>query len=991
MPQLPEIADNTFPQCAGIYYSVDSEGRLLQWNSEFEYVTGRVSGDLMGRKLLDVVMAGDRGIVQQALDDALRRGMNEFCARIHTSDGTVEYLFRLLANIDEKGNQRSITGVAQRLLEQRKQWDELDIISTRLREQQSALLQLSRNRFNNANYLEQLQIYTTEIVARTLRVERVSLWLFDDAREKIECHDLFQHSQCEHTSASVLNVADFPVYFNTIDQGRCLAADDALSDPLTAEFVEVYLKPQRIGAMLDAPLRIAGQVIGVLCCEHVGASRHWHLDEENFVASVADHLALNIEIDQHRRSQEALACSLNEWDSAMDAVEDIIYMVDLDDRLIRANQNFFQTTGLQEQEICGQNIAHLLHPQSWEQADESRATGFNHCEVTLFMERDDPYNFTGHPVELIVRIVRNKDNEPYALLTCLRDLSKVRAAEDAYHDLHEYIDTLMESTSEGIIGVDRALRCTFVNQAAMDMLGFSASEMQGQDIHMLIQHSSEDSKPLQKKDSKIARSINEGRGFRVESAVLWTKSKRCIHVRYSANPTYEHGEISGAVLVFRNMSESMAMASQMDYLASHDALTGLLNRYEFDRCLKKALKGAKLKNERHVLFYMDLDQFKVVNDTSGHLAGDELLKLLSRVLQKEVRNGDTLARLGGDEFGVLLKNCDLNQARQVSKKLQRAVRNFRFHMEDKTFSIGVSIGIVEIASYSQGDDANVLSLADSACFLAKEEGRNRIHIYHRNDEDLARQHGEMQWVSRIQKALEQDLLEIFCQRIVPVGRSNEGIGHVEVLVRMIDENGETIPPGAFIPAAERYNLMSELDRWVINHTFAWLRDNRKSMAHMITTINISGQSLGDERFLNDLIFMLSNYEIAPTSICFEITETAAVGNLSSAVSFIKDLKLLGCKFALDDFGSGMSSFAYLKNLPVDYLKIDGSLVKDIATDVVNFSMVEAINRVGRVMGLQTIAEFVENQAILEKLEEIGVDYAQGFGVARPISSKHFRP
>ncbi|HEB55808.1 MAG TPA: EAL domain-containing protein [Gammaproteobacteria bacterium] len=987
MSQLPEIADSTFPQCAGIYYSVDSDGRLLQWNSEFEYVTGRVSGDLMGRKLLDVIMVGDRAIVQQALDDALRRGMNEFCARIDTSDGTVEYLFRLLANIDEKGNQRSITGVAQRLLEQNRQWNELDIINTRLREQQSALLQLSRNRFNNTNYLEQLQIYATEIVARTLRVERVSLWLFDDMREKIECQDLFQHHQCEPARVPALNVADFPVYFRTIDEGRCLAADDALSDPFTEELADVYLKPQGIVAMLDAPLRIAGQVVGVLCCEHLGESRHWHLDEENFVASVADYLALNIEIDQHRRSQEALACSLNEWDYAMDAVEDIIYMVDLDDCLIRANQNFFQTTGLQEWEICGQNIARFLHPQSWEQA----GTGFKHREVTLFMERDDPYNFTGHPVELIVRIVKNRNGEPYALLNCLRDLSKVRAAEDAYHDLHEYIDTLMESTSEGIIGVDRELRCTFVNQAAMDMLGFSASDMQGQDIHMLIQHSSEDSKPLQKKDSKIARSISEGRGFRVESAVLWTKSKRCIHVRYSSNPTYEHGEISGAVLVFRNMSESMAMASQMDYLASHDALTGLLNRYEFDRCLKKALKGARLKNERHVLFYMDLDQFKVVNDTSGHLAGDELLKRLSRILQKEVRNGDTLARLGGDEFGVLLKSCDLNQARQVSKKLQRAVRNFRFHMEDKTFSIGVSIGIVEIAAYSQGDDTNVLSLADSACFLAKEEGRNRIHIYHRNDEDLARQHGEMQWVSRIQTALEQDLLEIFCQRIVPVGRSNEGVGHVEVLVRMIDENGETIPPGAFIPAAERYNLMSELDRWVINHTFAWLRDNRESMAHMITTINISGQSLGDERFLNDLISMLSSYDIAPTSICFEITETAAVGNLSSAVSFIKDLKSLGCKFALDDFGSGMSSFAYLKNLPVDYLKIDGSLVKDIATDVVNFSMVEAINRVGRVMGLQTIAEFVENQAILEKLEEIGVDYAQGFGVARPVSSKHFKP
>ncbi len=879
MPQLPEIADHIFSQCAGIYYSVDGDDRLLQWNSEFEHVTGRVSEDLMGQKLLDVIMPGDRDIVQAALEDARRRGMNEFCARIHTSEGTVEYLFRLLANIDEKGDQRMITGVAQRRSEQRIQGGDLNTINTRLREQQGALLQLSRNRFNDPDHLQPLLAYTTAVVARTLRVERVSLWLFDETREKVECQDLFQHSPCEHARAPVRHAADFSVYFDTIEKGRCLAVDDALSDPLTTEFAEAHLKPLGIGAMLDAPLRIAGQVVGILCCEHVGESRHWHLDEENFVASVADYLALNIETDEHRRSREALACSLDE----------------------------------------------------------------------------------------------------------------VRVAQDASHDLHEYIDTLMESTSDGIIGVDRDLRCTFVNQAAMDILDFSAGELQGKDIHILIQHSGEDSKPLHKKDSKIIRSMNEGHGFRDESAVLWTKLNRCIHVRYSTNPIYEQGEISGAVLVFCNMSESVAMASQMDYLARHDALTGLLNRYEFDQCLKKALKGAKLENERHVLFYMDLDQFKVVNDTSGHLAGDELLKLLSQVLRKEVRNGDTLARLGGDEFGVLLKNCDLNQAWQVSKKLQRAVRNFRFHIEDKTFSVGVSIGIVEIAAYNQGDDVNVLSLADSACFLAKEEGRNRIHIYHQNDEDLARQHGEMQWVSHIQKALEQDLLEIFCQRIVPVGRSNDGIGHVEVLVRMIGKNGEMIPPSAFIPAAEHYNLMSELDRWVINHTFAWLRDNRQNMAHMITAINISGQSLGDEHFLDDLMAMLSTYDIAASSICFEITETAAVGNLSSAISFIKDLKSLGCKFALDDFGTGMSSFAYLKNLPVDYLKIDGSLVKDIATDAVNFSMVEAINQVGRVMGLQTIAEFVENQAILEKLEEIGVDYAQGFGIARPVSSKDFVP
>ncbi len=990
MSQLPGIAENIFPQSAGLYYSLDCDGQLLQWNAELEQISGLVAAELAGQKFLDMVVIGDRPAVQQALDDTLRQGVNEFRARINTVNGVVEYLFKTLTNVDLDGHQRSIIGVAQKLIgrQQPPQPNDLDIVNSRLREQQSALLQLSRSRFHQPEQLEQLLAYTSEVVARTLRVERVSLWLFDETRKKIECRDLFRRSQRDHARDSVLHASDFPAYFRSIEDDRCIAANDAASDPATCEFTEAYLKPLGIGAILDAPLRIAGTVIGVLCCEHVGETREWQMDEENFVASVADHLSLSIEMYQHRQSREALSRALNEWDSAMDAVDDIIFMVDKNDQLIRANENFFRTTGMKKEASYGQNVAHFLHPESW--VEDINSHEFKHREITLFMEKDDSYNFTGHPVELNVRVIKNNNNEPYALVNSLRDLSQIRAAEDANHDLHKYIDVLMDSTSEGIIGVDQTLRCTFVNQAAMDTLGFSANEMIGQNIHMLIQHSCEDGKPLHEKDSKIARSINEERGFWVENAVLWAKSNRCIHVRYSVNPISEQGEVSGAVLVFRNMSESMAMASQMDYLVSHDALTGLLNRYEFDQRLKKALKNSKSQKDRYVLFYMDLDQFKVVNDTCGHLAGDELLNQLSRVLQKEVSDGDTLARLGGDEFGMLLKNCDLNQAKKAAKKLQRAVRNFRFHYKNKTFSIGVSIGIVEITAHSQ-IDANVLSLADSACFLAKEDGRNRIHIYHQNDEDLARQHGEMQWVSRIQNALEQNLLEIYCQRIVPVGRTREGAGHVEVLVRMLDENGATIPPAAFIPAAERYNLMSELDRWVIEHTFLWLSENRESMEKLITTINISGQSFGDEHFLDYLIVMLSDYKIEPSSICFEITETAAVGNLSCAISFIKDLKSLGCKFALDDFGSGMSSFTYLKNLPVDYLKIDGSLVKDIATNAVNFSMVEAINQVGRVMGLQTIAEFVENQAILEKLEEIGVDYAQGFGVAKPVPSRQFQP
>lgn len=427
---------------------------------------------------------------------------------------------------------------------------------------------------------------------------------------------------------------------------------------------------------------------------------------------------------------------------------------------------------------------------------------------------------------------------------------------------------------------------------------------------------------------------------------------------------------------------------QLAWQASHDSLTGLVNRREFECYLEQAIEAARHHQTPCSLCYLDLDQFKIVNDTCGHRAGDELLRQLTALLQLQVRPVDVLARLGGDEFGLLLNHCPPEEAVFVVDGLRQSVQEFRFAWQGKIFSIGVSIGLVGIEGNGQSL-TSLLSAADSACYVAKNKGRNRVHVYHAEDDDLLQQHREMQWVTRLTQALAENQFCLYQQEIVAINHPHPG-RHYEILLRL-QGTGETILPNAFIPAAERYNLMHLIDRWVIQTFFAnqaehyWLAKERGYPIDQsqFYAINLSGASINDDQFASFLHEQFALHQIPPHIICFEITETVAIANLRRATQFIQEFKELGCFFALDDFGSGMSSFAYLRSLPVDFLKIDGAFVKDILNDPADLVMVEAINRVGHVMGIQTIAEFVQSEAILEQLRLIGVDYAQGYAIAHP--------
>ena len=430
------------------------------------------------------------------------------------------------------------------------------------------------------------------------------------------------------------------------------------------------------------------------------------------------------------------------------------------------------------------------------------------------------------------------------------------------------------------------------------------------------------------------------------------------------------------------LTERKHVDAQLSYQANHDTLTGLVNRREFQCRTERLLSTIKQDKSEHALCFMDLDQFKVVNDTCGHAAGDELLRQLGSVLTVTLRHRDTLARLGGDEFGILMEHCSLDDAHRVATSLQKAIQEYRFVWEGRSFKVGVSIGLVPIRSVTI-DLNELLKDADAACYMAKDKGRNCIHVYHAEDLESTQRHGEIQWALRINQALEEDKFCLYAQAIVPLDGSPDK--HYELLIRMVDEKGNTIPPGAFLPAAERYSLISKIDHWVIEHAFGLLADNPVFLKQVsFCSINISGQSLTDPEILEFIITQLDKSGIESQKICFEITETAAISNLIRATKFISTLRGLGCRFALDDFGSGLSSFAYLKNLPVDYLKIDGMFVKDIADDPIDHAMVKSINEIGHVMGMQTIAEFVENDVIKGMLKEIGVNYGQGFGIGKSL-------
>jgi len=661
--------------------------------------------------------------------------------------------------------------------------------------------------------------------------------------------------------------------------------------------------------------------------------------------------------------------------------------------ILHANRQFASLVGVDRAELVGRKLADLVPPEYSELVSENirrRLAGEPAAErfeiemvgmqgqVSRLEVSSAVIDYEGGPALLVTGVEIIPTQTVQTLRPGAFEPGNAPPGNETAHRLQA-----LDSLAEAVIATDAEGRIEYLNPAAETLTGSVAPDAVGKTLQEIVGLADEsDRRPL---SDPVRHTLASGAPINLNRrALLLSRSNGTERsIELSASPIRNAaGEVTGTVLLLHDVTEMRGLARQMSYQATHDALTGLVNRHEFERRTTEAIERGHRGDGQHVLCYLDLDRFKVVNDTSGHLAGDSMLREVAKILRDAVRDSDTVGRLGGDEFGMLLIGCPLEKARQIADDVCRAVSDYRFVWKDRIFNIGVSIGLVEISRES-GSLEELLAAADSASYVAKKQGSGRVAVYSARDEALARHSGEIQWLQRLQGALKENRFQLYHQPIVPTFAEDHGPA-MEVLVRLQDETGRDVPPSEFVRAAERYRLMGLVDRWVVQTTLAALGRGAISIPpHRSLAINISGQTLGDVQFLEFVVECLDSTGVSPAQVCFEITESAVVANLDHARRFVGVLHGMGCQFALDDFGSGVGSFSNLKTLPMDYLKIDGSFMRNLARDSVNQAMVTAMIKLARTLNFKVIAEQVEDAAALEAARKMGVDFVQGYAIGRP--------
>jgi diguanylate cyclase (GGDEF)-like protein/PAS domain S-box-containing protein len=659
------------------------------------------------------------------------------------------------------------------------------------------------------------------------------------------------------------------------------------------------------------------------------------------------------------------------------------------------SQPMYELLGLtvDESEIGLSQLQRLIHPEDRDDFSNAWAKLITEKSKQLLIETRIAVKKQGYRW-FVIRATADYDYSGTAkkVVGSISDIHLQKQAQVQLADEKDKVVATLRSIVDAVITTNERGEVQYTNQAASRFLNCTQEEARGKHIERIIDLYEEES------DERITNPILSclsGRQKKNQklNADIVTKSGAKYTVQLMVTPLISQtGKLYGAVTVLNDVTNLRLLARRLRYQASHDSLTNLINRSEFERNVRKAILNAKTKQKKCSLIYLDLDRFKMVNDLYGHAAGDELLIQFSNLVKGKLRGTDVLARLGGDEFALLLADCSLSEAEEKAHEILQSIQEYKFIWEQKSFNVEASIGVAEI-NQKCFDLSYVLSAVDSACYLAKESGRNCVRVFKEGDVDINRRRGQERWLQRFDKALYEGRMVVTAQSIINIKANKDtqvDKNGFEILIRMQDDNGRLVPPNAFLPAVERYNRAPKLDRWILDKVLLLLAENRNVLSQIDKcSINLSGQSLVSEGFLPFIVAKLKEYKIQPSKICFEITETAAIANLDQATSFVQSLKDLGCYFALDDFGSGLSSFAYLKTLPVDFLKIDGMFVKDIHKDDVSRAMVKAINEMGHVLGKQTIAEYVENEEILDILKKIGVDFAQGFHAGRPAPILEF--
>lgn len=750
------------------------------------------------------------------------------------------------------------------------------------------------------------------------------------------------------------------------------------ADFLTAESRQyaqetILLEYFRAGTCLNIPYQMvakSGKVIDVVLSAAV---------ERNASGQIVHSLAVMTDVTERNHAVAALKASEARFHTFMNNSPLIAFMKDADSgQLVYVNrtfETFFQTEAA---EILGKTDFEWL---PLEVAEQNRQHDRQVMQVgqPLQLVESVP-DRAGNPQDwLVFKFPCESSNNKSVIGGVAVNITEQKRLEQQLYQEMELAQVTLHSIGDAVITTDAEGFVTYLNPVAENFTGWTQAEAQGLNLSEIFVILNELTRELI--ESPVSLVLREGTTMSLANhAILVAKDGSERSIEDSAAPIQNSdGKIVGTVLVFHDVTESRQLARQLTWQAGHDELTQLANRRQFEQVLSEFLHRP---HESGVLCFLDLDQFKLVNDACGHPAGDELLRQVSDILSRQVRVTDTVARLGGDEFAILLHQCSLEFARRIANLMCQSIRELRFISGEQSFSVGASMGLVEITQDAQQSLSEVLAAADAACYAAKEAGRNRVHVYRTDDLGLSRQRNQQQWCLRIDQALEEDRFQLYHQPIVAVDSSEGMYYRTELLLRLLDRQGQIIAPMAFIPAAERYHRMPAIDQWVIQRFLAEVELSSEADSPIHYNINLSGASLNDKNFLNFLKYALSNSAVDPTLLCFEVTETAAISNLHRVTAFMNDLKQLGCQFALDDFGSGMSSFGYLRQLPVDYLKIDGSFVKKL-DDPINSAIVGSICNIGQAMNIQVIAEWVEDEVARAQLQKLGVDYVQGYGVAEP--------
>ncbi|MGD1942341.1 MAG: PAS domain S-box protein [Leptolyngbyaceae cyanobacterium] len=966
---------------------------------------------------LSAVHPDDRVQVNQAYTDSVKKQTAyEITHRLRMSDGRIKHVHECGQTFyDSAGHPMRSLGTVQDVTARQQIEDALaDQVA------QAQLVAQISSRFSNLasaeldagirQTLQEVAVFTETDAGFMAQISSTDQ-TFQITHEWMAMGAKSHHPQPQNPPLSAL-----PWMTDQIRQGQVMCIASLAELPTEAAMDKTHWQALGVHSLVTVPIRYQNHVMGWVSC----ASKRSHASCETprpgqasscffkaieLLKTVGEIFAHALQrrhaeaaLYQYQHHLEALVANrtaeLQESEARFRTMADttpmMIWVSDVDQRFTYFNQSRLIFTGRTLEQELDNGWAEGIHPEDFEAYRDTYLKAFKArqpFQMEYRLQRfDQEYRWM---LDIAApRILPNGEFAGY-IGSCIDITERRRMAQELFRE-KELAQVTLHSIGDAVITTNGQGQVEYFNPVAERLTGWTAAAARGKPlmevfriVHEVTREPAENPVEQVLRDGCIAGLVNH--------TVLISRQGTEYCIEDSAAPIRDRaGLMIGTVMVFHDVTQSRQLSHRLSWQASHDALTDLTNRRQFEQLLEETLQEVQQSQEVHVLGYLDLDQFKVVNDTCGHAAGDELLRQVSQLLKSQIRATDILARLGGDEFGLLLKQCSLEQANSIAEKLREAVQNYHFLWQAKAFRIGVSIGLVALKSDSR-TLSEVLSAADAACYAAKSRGRNRIHIYQADDSELAKQQGEQEWSVLIRQALEDNRFCLYRQAIVHTSHSDAAqIDHYEILVRMLDEQGEMIAPGVFIPAAERYKLMTEIDRWVVQKFFVHAEGTQPKQSptseilpETLHLINLSGASVGDAQFLDFLKAQFAQHNVSPHAIGFEITETAAIANLDQATHFINELKQLGCPFALDDFGSGMSSFGYLKTLPVDYLKIDGKFVRDIISDPATYAIVESINHVGHVMGLKTIAEWVENPELQDQLAQIGVDYLQGYGIARP--------